>query len=198
MCVNHPRYARPSRPGSPNSAVSTSWSPMRGYARWAKTLHVQAYFDAVNVDLVGVINTISAAYPHLSGRSVDHRNRIRRGHGEGQRRQSRRRDRAAPVTPTPSRVLRSFVHDLAHGSWHPNRSASTRCTRPTATPTCCRATPCIACSGPTSRPRPARTPRSAFPAMQPMPIGWVEPDDVSKAVAFLASDDVALRHRPAD
>jgi len=29
----------------------------------------------------------------------------------------------------------------------------------------------------------------AFPAMQPMPIGWVEPADVSNAVAFLASDE---------
>ena len=34
--------------------------------------------------------------------------------------------------------------------------------------------------------------------MHVLPIGWVEPVDISNAVLFLASDEVPLCHRPAD
>ncbi len=35
-----------------------------------------AFLDAVSVDLVGVINTVETAFPHLRGRGVDHLHRI--------------------------------------------------------------------------------------------------------------------------
>ena len=49
--------------------------------------------------------------------------------------------------------------------------------------------PCTGCSGPICANPTREDAELAFPRMQAMPIPYVEPDDISNAVLFLASDE---------
>ncbi|GAA3719125.1 mycofactocin-coupled SDR family oxidoreductase [Gordonia hankookensis] len=145
-----------------------------------------AFLDAVDVDLVGVINTVSAAFPYLSsgasiiatgsaaalmkGSGIDVLGPGGFGYGHSKR------------------AVAQYVHDLAL-TLAPE-SIRVNCIHPTNCNTD------MLHSGPmykTFRPD-LETPTrddvvDAFATVQPMPVPWVEPEQVSKAVLFLASDD---------
>ncbi|ROO87466.1 SDR family mycofactocin-dependent oxidoreductase [Actinocorallia herbida] len=147
----------------------------------------QAFIDAVDVDLVGVINTVSAAYPHLvSGASIIATGSVAAmtkgatdnpAHGPG----------GAGYSHAKKGVAR-YMHDLALQ----------------LAPVSIRANAIHPCNCNTDmlhsapmyrvfRPDLAEPTRDeavqAFYLNQKMPVPWVEPEDISKAVVFLASDD---------
>ena len=143
-----------------------------------------AFFDTVGVDLVGVINTVEAAFPHLGpGASVictgSMAALIPGGTGD------------APGTAGythAKRAVARFTHDLAltpRVAQHPgqrrppgqhrHRHAAERCHVP-------------ASSVPTLRTRRRKTQQPAFGSMHKLPVNTLEPNDISEAVLYLASD----------
>jgi len=166
-----------------------------------------AFLDAVSVDLVGVINTVEAAFPHLGvGASIicigSMASLMPGGAGSDS-------PGTAGYTHAKRGVAR-FAHDLAlvlgpHGirvnAVHPgnmntdmlHNQAMYKVFRPELDDVT----------------REDFEPASA--AMFPLPISWLEPRDISEAVLFLASDDaryitgqqlrvdggVTLKHMPA-
>jgi SDR family mycofactocin-dependent oxidoreductase len=148
----------------------------------------QAFFDAVSVDLVGVINAVEAAFPHLApGASI-----IATGSVAG----------LLPVGGTGSpqsgpggagyshakRGVARFVHDLAL-QLAPH-SIRVNTVHPTNCDTDMLQSPPMYRSFRPDLENPTREDAmEAFPAMQPMPIPFVKPVDISNAVLFLASDE---------
>ena len=57
-----------------------------------------------------------------------------------------------------------------------------------STPTCCTARRCIAAFRPDLQNPTRADAELAFPVMNAMPVPYIEPEDVSEAVLFLASD----------
>lgn len=147
-----------------------------------------AFLDAVDVDLVGVINTVSAAYPHLrAGASI-----IATGSTAALMKGGSDSPAMGPggagYTHAKKGVAQ-FVHDaakaLAPDSIRVNAVHPTNCN-----------TDMLHSEGMYKIFRPdleAPTREDtvdAFASTQPMPTTpWVEPEDISKAVLFLASDD---------
>lgn len=147
----------------------------------------QAFIDAVSVDLTGVINTVATAYPHLAaGSSI-----ITTGSVAGLIKGAADNPATGPGGAGYSHAKRgvaSFVHDLALAlapeSIRVNAVHPTNCNTDMLF-----STPMYRIFRPDLDTPDRKDAEAAFPAMQPMPIGWVEPADVSKAVLFLASDD---------
>ncbi|MFZ2177673.1 MAG: SDR family oxidoreductase, partial [Rhodococcus sp. (in: high G+C Gram-positive bacteria)] len=147
----------------------------------------RAFLDAVDVDLVGVINTVSAAYPHLTGGAsiiaIGSVAAMMKGgtdnpaNGPG----------GAGYTHAKQAVGR-FVHDLAlqlaPESIRVNAVHPTNCNTDML-----QSEPMYKIFRPDLESPTREDAEIAFPAMQPMPIGYVEPADVSNAVTFLASDE---------
>lgn len=147
----------------------------------------QAFIDAVDVDLVGVINTVSSAFSYLtSGASiiatgsvaaltpgaVDRPEYGPGGYGYSHSKRAVARyihDLAIAVAPQsiranavhPCNVNTEMLHsDVMYRVFRPDLEAPTRADA-----------------------------EPAFLMNQRMPIPWVEPDDISRAVVYLASDD---------
>ena len=175
---------------SPNSAGSTSSSPTPASARSARTLPVQAFADAFDVDFVGVVNTVHAALPHLTeGASI-----IMTGSIAGLLAAKMPAGAAGPQGPGGAgysyakQLVDSYTLQLA-GQLAP-QSIRVNAIHPTNVNT-----PMLN-SGPMYRQfrpdleHPTRDDALlAFPAMQAMPIPYVEPQDISNMVCFLASDE---------
>ena len=149
---------------------------------------VTAFADAVDVDLIGVLNTIHVAAAIRRGRRFDHRHGIR----------------WPRCCPTPSTIR---VTDLAalDTDW-PSSSSSTMssCSRdrlphkefasmpyiPTNCNTDMLHSPPMYKAFRKDLAEPTRADaEEAFPHMQAMPIPYVEPDDIAHAVVYLASDE---------
>jgi SDR family mycofactocin-dependent oxidoreductase len=147
----------------------------------------QGFLDAVSVNLVGVVNTVEAAYPYLgSGASV-----ICIGSSAGLMVGSVDSPESGPGGAGYSHAKRAvarFVHDLA-------LQLAPRLIRVNAVhPTNCDTD--MLQSGPMYRifrpdlDEPRREDvEESFRTTQPMPIPYVEPSDISNAVLFLASDE---------
>jgi SDR family mycofactocin-dependent oxidoreductase len=147
----------------------------------------QGFLDAVSVNLVGVVNTVEAAYPYLgSGASV-----ICIGSSAGLMVGSVDSPESGPGGAGYSHAKRAvarFVHDLA-------LQLAPRLIRVNAV----HHTNCdsdMLQSGPMYRifrpdlDEPRREDvEESFRTTQPMPIPYVEPSDISNAVLFLASDE---------
>ncbi|WP_104083362.1 MULTISPECIES: mycofactocin-coupled SDR family oxidoreductase [unclassified Cryobacterium] len=147
----------------------------------------QGFLDAIQVDLIGVINTVSAALPHLSaGASI-----VCTGSVAGL---------MAGGTSTPAngpggagyshakRGVARFVHDLAL-QLAPH-SIRVNAVHPTNVDTdMLQSQPMYNIFRPDLENPTREDAELAFPSMQPMPIGYVEPVDISNAVLFLASDE---------
>ncbi|MGW4911114.1 mycofactocin-coupled SDR family oxidoreductase [Streptomyces sp. NPDC004270] len=147
----------------------------------------QGFLDAVSVNLVGVVNTVEAAYPYLgSGASV-----ICIGSSAGLMVGSVDSPESGPGGAGYSHAKRGvarFVHDLA-------LQLAPRLIRVnTVHPTNCDTD--MLQSGPMYRifrpdlddPR-REDAEESFRTTQPMPIPYVDPSDISNAVLFLASDE---------
>lgn len=149
----------------------------------------KAFLDAVDVNLVGVINTVSAAYPHLSaGASIIATGSVAAmtkgatdnpAHGAGGAGYSHSKkgvaqfvhDLALQLGPEfirvnaihPTNVNTDMLHsDPMYRVFRPDLDAPTR-----------------------------EDAEAVFAAPQVMPVPYVEPSDISKSVVFLASDDAA-------
>jgi SDR family mycofactocin-dependent oxidoreductase len=148
---------------------------------------VQAWFDAVAVDLVGVINAVEAAFPHLGpGASI-----ICTGSIAGL---------LSGATDTPAtgpggagythakRGVARFVHDLAL-QLAPH-SIRVNAVHPTNVDTdMLQNEPMYRVFRPDLDHPTRQDAEVTFGALQPMPIPYVEAIDISNAVLYLASDE---------
>lgn len=180
-----------------------------GIAPLGGALPGSAFLDSVNVNFVGAVNLVTAAYPHLkAGASVIVTGSVA-AMLKGATDSAAQGPGGAGYSLSKREVAR-FVHDLALAlapesirvnAVHPGNVNTDMLHNP----------PMYKAFLPNqeSATREEFEPSSA--AMFPMPIPWVEPLDITNAVLFLASDDaryitgqqlrvdggVALRHTPA-
>jgi len=149
----------------------------------------QAFFDAVDVDLVGVINTIAAAYPHLrAGASIVATGSVAGLLAGGGGTDSAATGAGGSGYSHAKRGVARLVHDLAL-QLSPE-SIRVNAVHPTNVDTDMLHNPAMYSVFRPDLEAPTREDAMlAFPVMQPMPIPFVEPIDVSNAVLFLASDE---------
>ena len=148
---------------------------------------IQGYFDVIAVNLSGVINTVEVAMPHLSAGasiictgsvasllagSVDNPQNGPGGAGYSYAKQG----------------VARFVHGLAQQM--APRAIRVNAVHPTNVNTdMLQSGPMYKIFRPDLENPTREDAEVAFPSMQPMPIGYVEPVDISNAVLFLASDE---------
>ncbi|MFD4369417.1 mycofactocin-coupled SDR family oxidoreductase [Rhodococcus sp. NPDC058521] len=146
----------------------------------------KAFLDAVDVDLVGVVNTVSASYPHLSaGASIIATGSVAalmKGSG------------TEVLGPggfgysSAKRQVAQYIHDLALAV--APESIRANCVHPTNCNTdMLHSDPMYRVFRPDLASPTREDTVEAFKSGQPMNVSWIEPDDVSRAVLFLASDD---------
>lgn len=146
----------------------------------------QAFLDVVNVNLGGVLNTVTAALPHLRERASI----VAVGSLAGL---------MSGMTDNPAngaggagyswskRSVASFVHDFARVM--APHSIRVNGVHPTNVNTdMLQSDPMYRVFRPDLESPTREDAERSFPAMNLMPIGYVEPDDVSDAVLFLLSD----------
>jgi SDR family mycofactocin-dependent oxidoreductase len=146
-----------------------------------------SYFDAVDVDLIGVLNAVAVSYPHLpDGASI-----IAIGSTAGLIPGATDSPDAGPGGAGYSfakRTVAAYVRDLAV-------QLGPRSIRVNAIHPCNVNTPLLhnAPMYKVFRPDLEAPTRDdaivAFPSMQAIPVPWVEPIDISNAALFLASDE---------
>jgi SDR family mycofactocin-dependent oxidoreductase len=148
---------------------------------------IDAYFDAVDVDLIGVLNAVAVSYPHLSdGASI-----IAIGSTAGLIPGATDSPNAGPGGAGYSfakRTIAAYTRDLA-------LQLGPRSIRVNAIHPCNVNTPLLHNDPMYKIFRPdldAPTREDAlpaFPSMHAIPVPWVEPIDISNAALFLASDE---------
>ncbi|MEU4654902.1 mycofactocin-coupled SDR family oxidoreductase [Streptomyces sp. NPDC023723] len=147
----------------------------------------EGFLDAVSVDLVGVINTVEASYPHLgAGASV-----ICTGSAAGLMEGGTDSPEGGPGGAGYSHAKRGvarFVHDLA--GQLAKRSIRINAVHPTNCDTdMLHSEPMYRIFRPDLENPTRAEVEPAFRTMQPMPISYIDPSDISNAVLFLASDE---------
>jgi SDR family mycofactocin-dependent oxidoreductase len=158
-----------------------------GIAPIGRSSPLIAFLDTVSVNLVGVINTIEAAYPHLGeGASI-----IAIGSTGGLMPGGTNSYEGGPggsgYTHAKRGVAR-FVHDLALQL--APRSIRVNAVHPTNVETDMLLNPPMYKMFRPDLEEPTREDAEiGFRAMQAMPVGYVQPIDISNAVLFLASDE---------
>jgi len=147
----------------------------------------QGFFDAVAVDLVGVYNTIEAAYPYLTaGASIIATGSVA-GLMPGGTDNPQNGPGGAGYSHSKRGVAR-LVHDLALQLGPV--SIRVNAVHPTNVNTnMLMSQPMYSIFRPDIENPTKEDAMLAFPAMQVMPIPYVEPLDISNAVLFLASDE---------
>ncbi|MEU4654991.1 mycofactocin-coupled SDR family oxidoreductase [Streptomyces sp. NPDC023723] len=158
-----------------------------GIAPLGSDVPPEGFLDAVGVNLVGVINTVEAAYPHLgAGASV-----ICTGSSAGLMQGSVDSPENGPGGfgySHSKRAVTRFVHDLA-------RQLGPRYIRVNAVhPTNCdtdmlQNKPMYRLFRPDLDNPGREDAEEAFRSTQSIPVPYVEPEDISNAVLFLASDE---------
>ena len=146
----------------------------------------QGFIDAVDVDLAGVLNTVSASYRHLSeGASI-----IATGSVAGLMKGSGT-DILGPGGfgySHSKRALANYIHDLAQVA--ARESIRANCVHPTNCNTdMLHSLPMYRVFRPDLETPGREDTYEAFKTGQEMPVPWVEPADISAMVLFLASDD---------
>lgn len=144
----------------------------------------QAFLDVVDVNLGGVLNTVSAAMPHLSaGSSI-----VCTGSLAGLISGGTARNAGGGLGYSWSKVsIASYVHDLAKVL--APRSIRINAVHPTNVNTpMLQSPPMYKAFRPDMENPTAEDALGAFPAMNAMPTPWVETGDISDAVLFLLSE----------
>ncbi|AHH17782.1 putative oxidoreductase, SDR family [Nocardia nova SH22a] len=147
----------------------------------------QAWIDVINTNLIGTINAIQAALPHLpEGASV-----IATGSTAGLM-QTKALDNPGTdpggiAYPLSKRLLSQYVHELgaqfAHRKIRANVIHPTNCNTPML-----HSEPMYRSFRPDLDNPTREDAEVAFPVQQAMPVPYVEPEDISEMVVFLASD----------
>jgi len=147
----------------------------------------RSFLDAVDVNLVGVINTVSAAYPHLTaGASI-----IVTGSVAGLIKGGTDSAASGPGGRGYSHAKQGvarFAHDLALQL--APESIRVNAVHPTNCDTnMLHSAPMYKVFRPDLESPTREDAEAGFLGMHPMPVAYIEPRDISQAVLFLASDD---------
>ncbi|WP_099039301.1 mycofactocin-coupled SDR family oxidoreductase [Mycobacterium neglectum] len=149
---------------------------------------LDAWCDTINTNLVGVINTVQAALPHLAeGASI-----IATGSTaalmDTAKKDDPGRDPGGSAYVHAKRAIAGYVHDLA--GVLAARNIRVNVVHPTNTNTDLIHNDATYQSFRPDLPHPTRADAEpAFMVQQAMPIPYVDPLDISNAVLFLASDE---------
>jgi SDR family mycofactocin-dependent oxidoreductase len=144
----------------------------------------KGFVDAIDVNLVGAINTISACLPHLAaGASI-----IATGSFAAFSGTVSSHTAGAAGYKFSKKALSHYINDLA-AQLGPE-SIRVNAVHPTNVNTAMLHSPPVYEQFVPDGVEPTReAAEAAFPVLQAFPISWVEPEDVSSAVVFLASDE---------
>jgi SDR family mycofactocin-dependent oxidoreductase len=149
---------------------------------------LQAWTDVMDTNLIGALNAIQAALPHLSeGASV-----IATGstaaYVQAVPMQETGKDPGGFAYMSAKRLLSQYMHDLARNL--APRGIRANVVHPTNVNTdMLHSDPMYRAFRPDLENPTREDATAAFPAQQAMPIPWVEPVDIANAVLFLASDE---------
>jgi SDR family mycofactocin-dependent oxidoreductase len=148
---------------------------------------LQGWFDVVAVNLTGVLNAVEVALPHLSaGASIICTGSVA-GLLAGGTDNPQNGPGGAGYSYAKQNVAR-FVHELAKQL--APQSIRVNAVHPTNVDTdMLQSAPMYKVFRPDLANPTREDAELAFPAMQPMPIGYVQPVDISNAVLYLASDE---------
>lgn len=155
---------------------------MKGEPKW------QAWIDVIDTNLVGVINTVHAALPHLkAGASI-----IATGSTAALMDVSKidqpGKDPGGAAYMTAKRELSMFIHEiathLAADSIRANVVHPTNCNTDML-----QSEPMYRSFRPDLEHPTKADAQPAFHVQQAMPVPWIEPEDTSNMVLFLASDE---------
>jgi NAD(P)-dependent dehydrogenase (short-subunit alcohol dehydrogenase family) len=149
---------------------------------------LQAWTDTINTNLIGTINAIQVALPHLeAGASI-----IATGSTAALMDLSKKdnpgTDTGGWAYSVSKRLLSQYVHDLATElaprSIRANVLHPTNCNTPML-----QSEPMYKVFRPDLKDPSREDAELAFPAQQAMPVPYIEPEDMSNAVLWLASDE---------
>lgn len=145
---------------------------------------VQAMLDTVDVNLVGVLHTLHAAVPHLDkGASI-----IATGSLAAMRPRSGTADPASAGYKFAKQALSHYVHELATAL--APLQIRVNAVHPTNTDTeMLHHTGMYRLFRPDLDAPTREEAEAAFPVMNTMPVPYVQPEDISHAVVYLASDE---------
>ncbi len=150
------------------------------------------FVDATDVDLLGVMNTVAVALPHLpngvsiiiTGSTAGMITRHDRQPDHGARRCGLRLEQAVADRTTSSRCVCTWRPRMIRvNAMHPT-NCNTHLLQNDGIYSMFR--PDLTAR---ARSRPARTPNRCSPIFQAMPIPYVEPEDIANLGVFLASDE---------
>lgn len=155
-----------------------------GIAPMGKGQTIRSWSDTIDTDLVGVFNVVQASLPHLeSGASI-----IATGSLAAQLGSSTKQGPGGSAYSFAKQIVAHYVNDLA------NQLARTMIRVNAVHPTNVN-TDMLHNEGMYQVFRPDKEAptraeaEAAFPAMQGMPVPYIEPRDVSNLIVFLAGDD---------
>jgi SDR family mycofactocin-dependent oxidoreductase len=149
---------------------------------------LQAWADVINTNLVGSINAIQAALPHLGEGASLIATGSTAAYVQALPMQQVGTDPGGIGYMTAKRMLAQYVHDLAREL--APRKIRANIVHPTNVNTDMLHSDPMYRSFRPDLENPTRADAElAFPVQQAMPIPWVEPSDITNAVLFLASDE---------
>jgi SDR family mycofactocin-dependent oxidoreductase len=155
-----------------------------GIAPLGKGQTLQSWSDTIDTDLVGVFNLVQASLPHLSaGASI-----IATGSLAAQLGSSTKQGPGGSAYSFAKQIVAHYVNDLSVQL--AKKSIRINAVHPTNVNTDMLHNEGMYKVFRPDIPSPTREEaEQAFPAMQAMPVPYIEPQDVSNLVVFLASDD---------
>jgi len=155
-----------------------------GICPMGKGQTLQSWSDTIDTDLVGVFNVIQASLPHLNdGASI-----IATGSLAAQLGSSTTQGPGGSAYSFAKQIVARYVNDLSIQL--AKRMIRVNAVHPTNVNTDMLHNEGLYRVFRPDLPSPTRADAEiAFPAMQAMPIPYIEPRDVSNTVVFLASDD---------
>ncbi|MFI2336651.1 mycofactocin-coupled SDR family oxidoreductase [Nocardia rhamnosiphila] len=155
-----------------------------GIAPMGEVQTIRSWSDTIDTDLVGVFNVVQASLPHLeSGASI-----IATGSLAAQLGSSTKQGPGGSAYSFAKQVVAHYVNDLANQL--ARRMIRVNAVHPTNVNTDMLHNEGMYKVFRPDKEAPTRAEaEAAFPAMQGMPVPYIEPQDVSNLIVFLAGDD---------
>lgn len=155
-----------------------------GIAPMGKGQTIQSWSDTIDTDLVGVFNVVQASLPHLeSGASI-----IATGSLAAQLGSSTKQGPGGSAYSFAKQIVAHYVNDLANQL--ARKMIRVNAVHPTNVNTDMLHNEGMYKVFRPDKESPTRAEaEAAFPAMQGMPVPYIEPQDVSNLIVFLAGDD---------
>ncbi|WP_280425239.1 mycofactocin-coupled SDR family oxidoreductase [Nocardia carnea] len=155
-----------------------------GIAPMGRGQTIQSWSDTIDTDLVGVFNVVQASLPHLeSGASI-----IATGSLAAQLGSSTKQGPGGSAYSFAKQIVAHYVNDLANQL--ARKMIRVNAVHPTNVNTDMLHNEGMYKVFRPDKESPTRAEaEAAFPAMQGMPVPYIEPQDVSNLIVFLAGDD---------